>query len=49
MHAEDFTRLADELRDLRFEHSLHPKFDGKLAEAEINLRGVAGAIRARQD
>lgn len=40
--------LADNLAIIRSEGQYHPKIDGKLAESEVNLRGVAGLLEARR-
>lgn len=45
----DLLDLADALAVTRETHGFHPKVDGKLAEAEVNLRGVAGVLEARDD
>lgn len=43
----ELRELAAELKNIRQAMDLNPQFDGKLAEAEINLRGVAEAIDER--
>lgn len=46
--AQDLEWVADALHTVRVEEGLPPRWDGKLAEAEINIRGVAAAVEARR-
>lgn len=48
-HAAELIDVAERLAEIREDAILHPSRDGKLAEAEINLRGVAGLLEDRAD
>lgn len=48
LEPKDLEWVADALLTVRNEKNLPPRWDGKLAEAEINLRGVAAALDARE-
>lgn len=46
--ADHLREQADLLAETRQQANFHPSIDGKLAEAEVNLRGVAGLLEARR-